>query len=286
MQSGLARVLIFVVMVMFGFSGSSHGAERHYEVRGIVRAPLSEEGKIVVEHEDVQGLMPSMTMPFKPLNPADAADFKAGDGVEFTLTLGDSGSTISKVRKIDPASVRLGVPEPRRPGASVKRVKEGDVWPPFSLVDQNGKAINQETFRGAFTLVDFIFTRCAVPDYCPLMTSNFSEIRSALAADADAGRLRMLSVSFDPKDTPDVLRQYAEAKKADWIFATGGLEEIDNITKAFAVRIEEEGGTYNHGLCTALIGPDGKILQIWRGNTWKPQEVIEAIRTALKTPQS
>lgn len=284
MQSGSAWVLMFVAMVTFGFS--SYGAERHYEIRGIVRAPLSEEGKIVVEHEDVQGLMPSMTMPFKPLNPADAADLKAGDGVEFTLALDDSGSSISKIRKIDPASVKLGVPAHRPPGASVKRVKEGDVWPAFSLVDQNDKAISQDTFQGAFTLVDFIFTRCAVPDYCPLMTSNFSEIRSALAADADAGRLRMLSVSFDPKDTPDVLRQYAEAKKADWIFATGSLDEIDNITKAFAVRIEEEGGTYNHGLCTALIGPDGRILQIWRGNTWKPREVIEAVRTALNAPQS
>ena len=284
MQSGLAWVLGFVAMVTFGFS--SYGAERHYEIRGIVRAPLSEEGKVVVEHEDVQGLMPSMTIPFKPLNPADAADLKAGDGVEFTLTLDDSGSSISKIRKIDASSVKLGVPAPRPPGSSVKRVKEGDVWPAFSLIDQNGKSVNQDTFQGALTLVDFIFTRCAVPDYCPLMTSNFSEIRSALDAEADAGKLRMLSVSFDPKDTPDVLRQYAEAKKADWIFTTGNLDEIDNITKAFGVRIEEEGGTYNHGLCTALIGPNGRILQIWRGNTWKPQEVIEAIRAALDTPQN
>ena len=281
---------MLVALVMFGFSGSIYaaesGAERHYEVRGIVRAPLSEEGKISVEHEDVQGLMPSMTMPFKPANPAEAADLKAGDGVEFTLTLGDAGSSISKIRKIDPASVKLGAPEPVRPRTSVKRVKEGDIWPAFSLVDQNDKAINQDTFRSGFTLVDFIFTRCAVPDYCPLMTANFSEIRSALAADVDAGKLRLLSVSFDPKDTPDVLRQYAGAKKAHWIFATGSLDEIDKITKAFAVRIEEEGGTYNHGLCTALIGPDGKILQIWRGNTWKPQEVIEATRTAIDAPQN
>lgn len=280
-------VLSLVLGVVSAQSRAESGTARHYEVRGIVRAPLSSEGKIVVEHEDVQGLMPSMTMPFRPENPAEAADLKQGDAVEFTLTLSDSGSSIGKIRKVDSATVKLPSVEPRptRSGASVPRVKEGDAWPSFALVDQAGKPITEKDFSGGFTILDFIFTRCAVPDYCPLMTSNFSEIRAALAPAVESGRLKLLSVSFDPKDVPDVLRQYAEAKKADWVFATGDPAEIDKLTKAFAVRVEEEDGTYNHGLTTALVGPDGKILQLWRGNAWKPQEVINAARTALETPK-
>ena len=259
------------------------GSERHYEVRGIVRQPLNTEGEIVVEHEDVPGLMPSMTMPFKVRDAAEAKDLKPGDGISFTLSVGGSSAFISQIRKIDPASVKLPTPAPPREGAdaSVRRVKEGDTWPAFTLVDQNGKDLASADLGGNYTLLNFMFTRCAVPDYCPLMMRNFAEIKSALGAEAGTDKVRLLSVSFDPQDTPEVLRQYAGAKGADWTFATGEPGEIDKLTKAFAVRLEQEGGTYNHGLCTALIGPDGRVLQLWRGNAWKPQEVTDAVRAAL-----
>lgn len=283
----ICALLALLVIAMLGGCDRPNAGnnERSYEVRGIVRAPISSEGSIMVEHEDVAGLMPSMTMPFKVQNVAEAADFKAGDGVAFTLILGDGYSHITGLRKIEATSVKLPQPEPRPAGEHVKRVKEGDIWPVFELVDQTGKDMGSGDFAGALTLVDFIFTRCAVPDYCPLMTSHFLEIEKALAEDPAKGNVRLLSVSFDPMDTPDVLRQYAEAKGAGWTFATGEPEEIDKLTKAFGVRVEEEGGTLNHSLCTALIGPDGRILHLWRGNKWKPQEVVDAIHAALQTQQ-
>lgn len=284
-QTGLHGILALLLVGLIGCGRAPEGGEtRQYEVRGIVRAPVSEEGAISVEHEDIAGLMPSMTMPFKLQDATEAADLQPGDAVAFTLILGNESSHIAGVRKIDPASVKLPQAEPRA-DAAVKRVKEGDMWPVFELVDQTGREFGSGDLAGVFTLVDFIFTRCAVPNYCPLMTENFSQIESALSADSEKDRVRLLSVSFDPVDTPEVLTQYAEAKGAGWTFATGKPEEIDRLTRAFGVRVEEEGGTLNHGLCTALIGPDGRILQIWRGNQWKPQEVVEAIRAALQTPQ-
>lgn len=286
-RSGLGHwPALCVALAMLGSSGRIGAAteSKQYEVEGIVRAPLSAEGELMVEHEDVPGLMPSMTMPFKPQDRAEAAGLEPGDGVAFTLVISDAGATIARIRKIDPASVSLPTPPPQSgANGTIKRVKEGDTWPAFELVDQNGKSIAPADFAGNYTLLNFIFTRCAVPDYCPLMTRNFVEIKSALGAETGAGKVRLLSVSFDPEDTPEVLRQYAEAKGAGWTFATGEPGEIDKLTKAFAVRVEQEGGTYNHGLCTALVGPDGKILQLWRGNAWKPQEVTEAVRAALQS---
>lgn len=269
---------------LLGGCGKADGA-RKYEVRGIVREPLSQDGEIVVEHEDVAGLMPSMTMPFTPEVKSEAAGFQPGDGVSFTLTLTDKGATIGGIRHIDAASVKLPAPTPRKDSGETKRVKEGDACPPFSLVDQNGNAFTSSALEGTYTLVDFIFTRCAVPNYCPLMTRNFAQIASSLTA-AAPGKVRLLSVSFDPQDTPDVLRQYAAANAAGWTFATGAPEEVDKLTRAFSVRVEKENGTINHGLCTALIGPDGKVLRIWRGNAWTPEEVVEATRAQLSSPES
>lgn len=283
----LVPVFLFAGMMGSGAMGRDSADLRQYEVRGIVREPLSDNGKLMVEHEDVPGLMPAMTMPFTVRDGAEARDLKPGDGVVFTLSIGEGQASISKIRKTDSASIKLPTPFPRREGAGApaRRVKEGDLWPDFTLTDQNGEPLVPADLAGHYTLLNFVFTRCAVPDFCPLMTRNFSEIASALAADGVGDKVRLLSVSFDPADTPDVLRQYAEANKAGWTFATGQPDEIEKLTHAFAVRVEQEGGTYNHGLCTALIGPDGRILQLWRGNGWKPPEVLDALRAALHTPQ-
>ena len=260
---------------------------REYAVRGIVRQPLSEDGTVVVEHEDVPGLMPGMTMPFRVRETGEAKGLKPGDGVAFTLFLAEKNSWIGKISRIDPTSVEVSSPAQQKPISrpAAQRVREGDVWPSFELVNQTGKTLRSADFAGKHTLLNFIFTRCAVTDFCPLLTRNFGEIHSVLRAKGLDSRVRMLSISFDPKDTPDVLRQYANANGAAWTFATGQPTEIEKLTRAFAVRVESEGGTYNHGLCTALIGPDQRIQQIWRGNAWKPQEVLEVLQSAFqKTP--
>jgi protein SCO1/2 len=101
-----------------------------------------------------------------------------------------------------------------------------------------------------------------------------------------AEKTRLLSITLDPQfDTPEILRSYAEHQKADpgiWTFATGAPPEIDKLTQSFAVFVQPEGGTISHGLATALIGPDGKITKIWRGNGWAPSEVIDELRRVFK----
>jgi protein SCO1/2 len=93
-------------------------------------------------------------------------------------------------------------------------------------------------------------------------------------------------VTLDPQfDTPEILKGYAQYQKADlhiWTFATGDPAEIDKLTQSFAVLVQPEGGTISHGLATALIGPDGSVVKIWRGNSWTPSEVIDELRRAVK----
>ena len=136
-------------------------------------------------------------------------------------------------------------------------------------------------------MLTFIFTRCPVPKFCPLISHNFSELQEAIKADAGAaGKTRLLSITLDPKfDTPEILKSYAQQQKADpqiWTFATGEPAEIDKLTQSFAVFVQPEAGTISHGLATALIGPDGHVVKIWRGNAWKSSEVIDELRRQVK----
>lgn len=92
----------------------------------------------------------------------------------------------------------------------------------------------------------------------------------------------LLSVTLDRAfDTPEVLKTYARYHRADpqtRIFATGDETEVETLTRAFSVYRQKEGGTISHGLATALIDKDGRIEKIWRGNAWKPEEVIDEIK--------
>ncbi|MBA2585064.1 MAG: SCO family protein, partial [Chthoniobacterales bacterium] len=166
--------------------------------------------------------------------------------------------------------------------STTQRLGEGDVLPVFHLTNEAGEPMSLETYRGHPWILTFIFTRCAMPTFCPRMSKNFSELQAEIkAGDASLAQARLLSITIDPQfDTPAVLKQYGEHESADpkvWRFATGDPSEIDDLTKGFAVYKQTEGGTISHGLTTALIDRAGKIVKIWRGNGWKVDEIVHAV---------
>ena len=263
-----------------------NGSARRYDARGIVRAVAPDRRSLDVEHEDIRGFMPSMTMPFSVRDSKQIAGMRSGDAISFRLTVTDDDSWIDQIRKINADEVRLPVPTAMAKRRSTiddsARLREGEMMPPFELTDQNGERINSETFRGRPFVLTFIFTRCSMPNFCPLMSKNFTELQNAIKNGSGMlAQTRLLSISFDPDfDTPQILKSYADHEQADqkiWAFATGEKPKIDNLTRAFSVYVQAEAGTISHGLATALIGEDGKIARIWRGNGWSPAEVIGEI---------
>jgi protein SCO1/2 len=166
-------------------------------------------------------------------------------------------------------------------------LREGDIVPFFSLTNQDRVRITADTFRDRPYILTFVFTRCPVPNFCPRISQNFSHLQDAIKADsALAAKARLLTITLDPLfDTPEILKAYAEHQHADltiWTFATGEPAQIDNLTQSFAIYVQPEAGTISHGLATALIGADGSVIKIWRGNAWQPAEVIDELRRAVK----
>lgn len=137
-------------------------------------------------------------------------------------------------------------------------------------------------WRGHATVVTFIFTRCPMPEFCPLISAKFKKLQDATAADARLKDVRLVSVTLDPEhDTPAVLRDYGIAKGADfarWRFGTGTPEQVAAFTRAFAVHTEQNGPLLDHTLATALVDSGGRVVEIWRGNQWEPREVLDALK--------
>jgi protein SCO1 len=289
MQKILVAGCVALALLACGrLTNSDQGAD-HYDTRGVVRGFSPDRATVEIQHENIPGLMPSMTMPFVARDRKQIADLKIGDAISFRMTVTKKDFWIGNVEKIQREEVDVAEPKQTSSVSTEPhaRLKEGDEMPAFSLTNQNGERISLETFRGQPFVLTFVFTRCPVPNFCPRMSNNFEELQAAIKAGSGGlATTRLLSITLDPEyDTPKILKNYAAFHHADsevWTFATGDKKEIDSLTRAFSVYRQTEGGTISHGLATALINRDGRIEKILRGNTWTPTEVTEAIQADSK----
>jgi protein SCO1/2 len=243
-------------------------------------------GKVTLKHEAVPGYMDAMTMPFAVAETKILDDLKPGDTVEAKLLVGERSSHLEGIVVSRPPGATAEVTIP----TSDPYGKPGDTAPVTALVDQEGKAFSLKDLRGEAVGVTFIFTRCPLPDFCPRMNLNFSEVERLLAADPKLyAKTRLLSVSFDPDhDTPAVLKAFREpflkgvpgVSPGHWRFATGTLAHIKEFAGFFGLTYLKTGEQFVHSLATAVIAPDGTLYSLRRGNDWEAKELVEDLRDA------
>lgn len=259
-----------------------------FEVRGQVRSVDVTNKTVRITHEEIPDYMPAMTMPFPVKDVALLNGLSAGDAVQFQLAVTDDDSWISRIEKIsgEPgnASAVADSSNASLQDREANRVQIGEAVPDFKLVNQDGQSVQLSDFRGKAVILTFIYTRCPLPNFCPLMSRNFADLEKRLSKEF-AGRFQLLSVSMDSEfDTPEVLKEYAaryNASAKDWTFATGDAEQIKFVAGLTGLYYVNENGLISHDLRTALIGPEGRLVHLWKSNVWTPYEVQRMVREAL-----
>jgi protein SCO1/2 len=280
----LALLLVMMVVTVAMARGRRTAGldedSRTFAVIGTVTAAPA-DGNVMVAHEEIAGYMPAMTMPFAVDRQAVPA-VRPGDKVRFTLRVAESWSRAEAFTVVGhDARVAAAV---GAPAASAPRLRRGNAVPTFALVDEHGAAFTAEDLKGRLTAVTFIFTRCPLPEFCPLMSKRFQQVQRDIANDPSLDEVRLVSITLDPAfDTPAVLSSYAKAYGADparWRFLTGPEAEIGRLTTAFAIHTARNGVFLDHTLATAVIDRDGTIVEIWRGTGWTAAQIVAALRTA------
>ena len=260
---------------------------REYELRGIVVAVDGARQEITIKHDDIPRFMPGMTMPFKVRDPQLLQGRVPGDLVRGTLVVRDSDAHLRTLERTGSA------PVPEVSGGSTPTILlPGQAAPDATFTDQHGGTRRFADWQGHAVAVTFIYTRCPLPNFCPLMDRHFQAVQAAVHQDRDLhGRVRLLSVSFDPaRDSPAVLAARAKQLGADpavWTFVTGSTEEIERFASRFGVSIlreESKAEEIVHNLRTAVIGADGRMTAALNGNEWTPQELIAALKQAVARP--
>ena len=284
---------IVLVSIALLFAGGSacrrHSAnEKRYELKGIVVAVEKDKHLVTIAHEDIKDYMPGMTMPFTLREEWAYEVLVPGDQVTAALVVDGSRVWLEDV-VITKESTDTSYP---KNADAVAEARPGDEVPDYGLVNQDGKAIRIHDYRGKALLLTFIYTRCPIPEYCTLMSNNFAEIDRELQKEPDLNeKTHLMSISIDPDyDTPQVLRSYGAAHTgrysdetfAHWEFASGTQDQVKGVAQYFGLRYFEGNNQIIHGLRTVIVATDGKIYKVYRGNDWKPAEVLKDLRTVLR----
>jgi protein SCO1/2 len=155
---------------------------------------------------------------------------------------------------------------------------------PFSLQDHNGQRVTEGAFAGRLGLIYFGFTYC--PDVCPTELGLMASALDLLGP--DASRVLPVLITIDPaRDTAAALADYVSRFHPALIGLTGTEEEIATAARAFRVyyrKIQPPGASdylMDHSSFIYLVGPDGKVRQLFRPNT-PPETIAAALRGQIR----
>lgn len=262
---------------------------RIYPAKGVVVELKPSEKSVGIKHEAVPGYMGAMTMLFEVKDMNELNGLEVGDPVAFRMIVTDTNGWIDQIRKIGPKTNILPTTGQFRLVRDVEPLSVGDPLPEYHFTNQLGQAFSTAQFKGQALAVNFLFTRCPYPTFCPLMANDFAETQKKLLAMQNGPtNWHLLTISFDPEfDTPSVLKAYAEAHEYNprrWTFATGELIDITAIGEQFGLAFwhDQPGGLPSHNLRTAVIDASGRVQKVFGGNQWTPDELVAEMVKAAK----
>jgi protein SCO1/2 len=159
--------------------------------------------------------------------------------------------------------------------------------PVFTLTNQDGKRLAMKNLRGKVLAITFIFASCV--DTCPLLTAKMAGIQNRLGSDFGTN-VQFVSITVDPeRDTPDVLKRYAEAYKANfkgWAFLTGTPAEIRDVAKRYGVYHKKTPrGDVDHTFLTSLVDQSGTLRVQYMGVKFNPDEMLRDLRFLMREPK-
>jgi protein SCO1/2 len=156
--------------------------------------------------------------------------------------------------------------------------------PAFALTSQDGAQVTLADFRGKVVAVTFIFTLCTAT--CPILTPMMSFVQDQLGNDFGR-KIAFVSITVDPeRDTPEVLKLYAQAfgaNLAGWSFLTGNQDAIQEVTRRYGVYASKaEGGNVDHTFLTSIVDRNGILRVQYLGVRFDPEDFRRDLLSLLK----
>jgi protein SCO1/2 len=289
----------FVLLALLSVCTSTGWAASTYSVTGLLLKVDQPHQTFVASCRSIPGYMDAMVMPYSVRDAKELEGLAPGLMIEFTLVVGQESAYAEKIHvrayqsvEQDPLTARRlklfdGAFDSSAPATRV--LEAGERVPEFALTDQRRQRIALSQFSGKVVLLNFIYTRCALPNFCFRIANNFGVLQRRFKT--RMGRdLVFLTVTFDPvHDTPEALAYYAGRWKAEagtWHFLTGATPDVQRVCNLFGVDFFPDEGLMDHSLHTAVIDRSGKLVANLEGNEFTPDQLGDLAQTVLDAPSA
>ena len=182
------------------------------------------------------------------------------------------------------ASLMLAQPHRAEPATKEQALPKIAPAPEFALISQDGAPVKLADYRGKVVAVTFIFTLCAYT--CPVLTPMMSFVQDQLGANFGE-KIHFVSITVDPeRDTPEVLKEYAQAFGANlsgWSFLTGTPDAIRDVTRRYGIfAAKTANGSIDHTFLTSIIDQRGILRVQYLGVRFDPEEFRRDLVSLLK----
>ena len=154
---------------------------------------------------------------------------------------------------------------------------------PFTLVDQNGRTVTDQDFRGKWMLVYFGYTYC--PDVCPTALGRNASAIELLGPKAE--QIVPVLITVDPaRDTPQALKGYVAAFHPRMVGLSGSPEQVTAVAREYRVYFGKVPGNdpnsylMDHTSFSYLVAPDGRFVQFFRDKL-SPEEVADSLNRLM-----
>ena len=118
---------------------------------------------------------------------------------------------------------------------------------------------------GRIAIVNFMFTRCT--SVCIQMADEFQQLQAAIRKQGLQDRVRLISISFDPRDTAEWLGRYQKRMQADPAIWQAVLAVEDDARKQLLERfgiivVPAPLGQFEHNTAYHVVTADGHLTRI------------------------
>ena len=279
----MSRILLFfTIWVALLLSACAH----RYRVQGLVLDVNRNDKTMIVSHRAIPGYMGAMVMPFRVATPSELNSVKRGDQVEFQLVVKRRNSLAEKVKAGTSAEVanaqRGAAPLPLPIPA--EKLSLGTPVRDFQLINQSARPIRLSDFAGRIVAVNFIYTRCPLPEVCPRLSANFAHLQKRFRQQMGKD-LVLLSITLDSQyDNATVLADYAKRWGAGngWHFLTGDSAEIQHLANQFGLVFWPEDGLLTHTSQTGIIDRNGRLAALIEGSSYEEDQLGDLIARQLE----
>jgi protein SCO1 len=282
-------LLLFLASALNGVCSETNSvkeAAKSYSARGVIKKIASDRRQVTIHHQAITGYMMEMTMDF-PVKDTDVLNgLSSGDNITFTLVVDQNNDWVENVHRTGRTAE---VPVSATTAFHVlPELNLGDLLPDGELVADDGRHVHLSDFHGKAVAFTFFFTRCPLPNYCPLMNHDFAATRDLILSTPNAlTNWQFISISFDPGfDTPDTLSGYASfyrGSNADrWLFTAATTNTLAELAPRLGLMIMHQGTGISHNLRTVVLDPQGRIYRQFDNNGWTPQELADAMLEAAR----